>query len=181
MESSIRPFHRRLPGERAGESEAEGPLPLSHPRVIQWRNLFVIVDDGTIDPSEYTVPARMIHAQAKEYAPRGLACVVIIPEHSKPPPEATRKAIDEVLANLGADLKCLAWVVEGRGFASAAVRGALTGLSMIRRRPYPTNVESNLESALAWTLSRVGHPSVDIEAAEAAIARERAKRKQTAA
>jgi hypothetical protein len=149
--------------------------------VIQWRNLFVFVDDGTIDPSEYVVPARMVHAQAKANAATGLGCIVIIPEHSKPPPEETRKALDKVLADLGTDLKCLVWIVEGKGFASAAVRGALTGLSMIRRRPYATNVESRIEGALSWTLSRVGQPSADIEAAATAIMHERAKRKQIAA
>jgi len=106
---------------------------------------------------------------------------VIIPENAKPPPDETRKAIDKVLADLGTDLKCLVWVVEGKGFASAAVRGALTGLSMIRRRPYATSVESRIDGALSWTLSRVGQPSTDIQAGVAAIMHERAKRKQIAA
>jgi hypothetical protein len=150
-------------------------LPLWHPRVIQWRNLFVFVDDGTIGPSEYVIPARMVHAQAERYTEHGLGCIVIIPEHSRPPPDATRKAIDKVLSDLGADLKCLVWVVEGRGFASAAVRGALTGLSMLRRRPYATNVEARLDSGLLWTLARVGQPSADIEDAAALILHERGR------
>jgi hypothetical protein len=163
------------------KSTTQEPLPLWHPRVIQWRNLFVFVDDGTIGPAEYIVPARMVHAQAKHYGETGLGCIVIIPENAKPPPDETRKAIDKVLADLGTDLKCLVWVVEGKGFASAAVRGALTGLSMIRRRPYATSVESRIDGALSWTLSRVGQPSTDIQAGVAAIMHERAKRKQIAA
>lgn len=173
--------HRRtLSREEPQRKEAQEALPVWHPRVIQWRNLFVFVDDGMIGPSEYIVPARMVHAQAKAH-PMGLGCIVIIPEQSKPPPEETRKALDKVLADLGTDLKCLVWIVEGRGFASAAIRGALTGLSMIRRRPYATNVESRIEGALSWTLARVGQPSADIEAAAAAIMHERAKRKPIAA
>lgn len=172
------PLHRTVPGKSTTQESA---LPLWHPRVIQWRNLFVFVDDGSIGPAEYVVPARMVHAQAAQHQSTGLGCIVIIPENAKPPPDETRKAIDKVLADLGADLKCLAWVVEGKGFASAAVRGALTGLSMIRRRPYATSVESRIEGALSWTLSRVGQPSADIHAAVTAIMHERAKRKQIAA
>lgn len=155
-------------------------LPAWHPRVIQWRNLFVFVDDGTIDPEEYAIPVKMVHAQAKRYPTEGLGCIVILPENAKPPPEESRKAIDKLLADLGTDLKCLVWVVEGKGFASAAVRGALTGLNMLRRRPYATSVEARLDSALLWTLARAGHTTTDMNAAMHAIMHERERRRQAA-
>jgi len=151
-------------------------LPLWHPRVIQWRNLFVFVDDGMIKPHEYDLPGHMVHAQALRYPTHGLGCVVILPEHAKPPPDATRKAIDALLDRLGRDLKCLTYVVEGRGFAAAACRGTLAGLAFLRRRAYPTHVEARLDVALGWVLSRVGQPSADVHQASAAIMRERERR-----
>ena len=118
----------------------------------------------------------MVHAQSKRYPTHGLGCIVVLPENAKPPPEETRRTIDALLANLNTDLKCLSWVVEGRGFAGAACRGTLTGLSLIRHRPYPTCVESKLEVALGWALSKVGQPSAEVAQAMNAITRERERR-----
>jgi hypothetical protein len=128
------------------------------PRIVICENVFVIIDDGSGRPADYVEPERLVHEQARLF-PRGLGCVVIIPDGAKPPPEDTRGAIDGVLTRLSLRLRGLAWVVEGGGFQAAAVRAALIGLSLYGRRPYRTHVATSVRAAIGWLVPLLGTPS----------------------
>lgn len=86
-----------------------------------------------------------------------LGCIVVIPSNARPPPEATKREINEVLSRLESRLGGLSWAVEASGFRGAFVRGVLTGVQLFRRRTYPLHVASSVGEAVGWTMERLGH------------------------
>jgi hypothetical protein len=147
-----------------------------HAPIVFEGNVFAIIDDGRTLPEEYMAAERLILDKTAE-VPGGLGCIVVVPAGAKPPPEAQRKAIDGVLTRLSSHLRGLVWVVEGRGFGAAAVRGVLIGLSLYGRRAYPTQVSSSLDDALGWLFTRLETPASPREISQAArrIAEARAR------
>src|SRR5262245_1624927 len=87
--------------------------------VVQWNDLFVIVDDGTLQLDEYRRLEGLVKIQSAKFL-SGLGCLVILPPGAKPPPEEIRKYINSLLERLGSALRCLCYAVEGTGFRSAA-------------------------------------------------------------
>jgi len=118
-------------------------------RFIAWEDIFVVIDCGTGQPSDYDALRRMIIEQSSRYR-AGLGCLVIIPADAKPPSEPVRNALNAALDS--APLRCLCWIVEGSGFQAAMVRAVITGLRFISHRPYPTYIAEDLEHALQWML-----------------------------
>ena len=139
-------------------------------------DVFAIVDDGNALPEEYLEAERLIHEKTAKH-PGGLGCIVVVPAGSRLPPEAQRKAIEGVLTRLSSHLRGLGWVVEGRGFQAAAVRGVLMGLSLYGRRPYPTHVSTSVRDALGWLATKLANEAAaaDIDRAAQEIARTRAE------
>lgn len=136
--------------------------------VVMWRDIFALVDRGRADVSDYPILERMVREQAEQH-PRGLGCLVIIPASANPPPDDVRRAINDVLTNLAPLLRCLCWLVEGRGFRAAAVRAALAGLRIVHRPPYPTTVENDLSAALHWMFPYLRNGMVRLPEIPAAI------------
>jgi hypothetical protein len=80
--------------------------------------------------------------------PKGMACLVILPPGTKPPPEDVKRAVKDLLTRLASSLSCLAYVIEGTGFKAAAARAALVSMKIFTSRPYPIFVETSLRVAL---------------------------------
>ncbi len=121
--------------------------------IIQWRDLFVIIDDGKLPVDEYARIETIVKTQAQKNA-GGLGCLVIIPEGAQPPPAEVRRYLDGMLDRL--PMRCLAYLVEGSGFRAAAARAALVGMRVFQRRRYSTKVSSSLDEAIKWTLAQLG-------------------------
>jgi hypothetical protein len=129
---------------------ARGPRNL-----IYWRDILVLVDNGATKAAEYAHLGAIILDQRSKYThPIGL--LTVIPRDQKPPPEEVRRAINKELDGVQDSLKCLSYVVEGTGFPAAIARAVLTGLRLIRPRPYASRIATGLEEALAWTLVQLG-------------------------
>jgi hypothetical protein len=121
--------------------------------IIQWRDLFIIIDDGSVPVDEYQRIETIVRSQAQRN-PDGLGCLVIIPKGAQPPPTEVRKYLDGMLDRL--PMRCLAYLVEGTGFRSAAVRAALVGMRVFLRKSYSTKVSSSLDEAIVWLLNHLG-------------------------
>jgi hypothetical protein len=141
--------------------------------VVQWEDVFVIVDDGTGRESDYALAQRMIAEHGSRYA-TGIGCLVIIPVDAKPPSEPVRKAMKAALEVVR--LRCLCWLVEGAGFQAAMARGVLTGLRLVANRSYETHVSASLEEAFAWMLPHLEGRTNRIEAVSRATAAIRVSR-----
>ena len=142
--------------------------------VILWRDLFVMIDDGRGRPKDYERAADAVIARSKGY-PDGIGCITIIPPTAKPPPDDSRRAINAALERMER-LKSLCWLVEGRGFEAAMVRGVLTGIRMFGKHRYPTTVGSSLQQSLAWSLVHLGGGTArltDVPLAASVIMQER--------
>jgi len=154
-----------------GGDSPHPPLP-----VILWADIFALVDQGNARPGDYPVLERLVLEQGKKH-PGGLGGLVIIPSEANPPPEEVRRAISEVLMNVGPQLCCLCWLVEGAGFRAATVRAALIGLRVFSRRSYPTRVAGDMTEAIGWILKNLEHgKSRDSDLATAMDAIQRARR-----
>ncbi len=153
-----------------------GPRLKRHAPIVFTGDVFAIIDDGRATPAEYEEAERIIHVEGQKHA-GGLGCVVIVPAGAKPPPEAQRNAIEGALTRVAKYVRGLVWVVEGRGFQAAAVRGVLIGLSLYGRRPYPTHVSTQLHDALGWLATKLARDmdAAEMERAVQKIARTRAE------
>src|SRR5262249_60444512 len=66
---------------------------------IQWQDLFVLVDDGSIPISRYAPLEVAMREQARTY-PRGVALLCILPPDARPPPEEVRRSLKATLMRL---------------------------------------------------------------------------------
>src|SRR3954462_2782601 len=100
-------------------------MPIKTANIIQWRDLFVIIDDGHVSVDDYQRVETIVRSQAQRN-PGGLGCLVIIPQGAQPPPTDVREYLDGMRGCL--PKRCLAYPVEGTGFRAAAARAALVGM-----------------------------------------------------
>jgi hypothetical protein len=121
--------------------------------VIQWRDIFAIVDDGTLTIADYRQLEKVVQKQATDN-PKGLGCLVILPPGATPPPAEVRRYLNDMLGRLS--IRCLAYVVEGTGFKGASARAALVGMGIFLKKPYPTMVEKDVKTAVGLLLEKIG-------------------------
>jgi hypothetical protein len=120
-------------------------------RIHTWRDVFVCVDTGRLSRDDYGAVSLAMLRHADRH-PTGIGFVVVVPENATPPGEEARLGIKETYDLTTRHLRCVCWVVEGRGFQAGMARAVLTGIRMFQRRPYPTHVTTDLQLGLAWTL-----------------------------
>lgn len=118
---------------------------------LQWHDLFVLIDDGSIPLSRYGPMESAAREQGRQYE-KGMACVVILPPDTRPPPDDIKRAVKTLLTRLAPSLSCLAYVVEGTGFKGVAARATLVGMKIFASRPYPIYVETSVRDAIGKVL-----------------------------
>lgn len=129
---------------------------------LLWRDIVAIVDDGRHSAPAYEALSRLTEALKTEH-PRGYGVLIIIPKNARPPSDQARRAINGAIEAAVGGLKCICWLVEGRGFQAAMARAVLTGLRFFPRGSFETNVKSDLPEAVEWILRRIRGPSVELE------------------
>ena len=139
--------------------------------VIQWQDLFVIVDDGRVSIQDYERVEPLVRTQAKS-CPSGLGCLVIIPDNATPPPAVVRNYLEGMLGRL--PIRSLGYLVEGTGFKAATVRAVLIGLGIFQGKNCPSKVFTALDVALGWLLTGAQNQS-DVRRALNAITESRAQ------
>jgi hypothetical protein len=137
---------------------------------IQWQDLFVLVDDGSIPSAGYDPIESAIREQAGVFG-KGVGLLCILPPHAKPPPDDVKRSVKNALTRVAMSLSSLAYVIEGTGFKGVAARAALVGMKIFSSRPYPIYVEISLREALTKMASHMasGH-MISIEVILKAIA-----------
>jgi hypothetical protein len=87
----------------------------------------------------------------------GSIVVVTIIDSSAPSlNEVERKAVRSTISKHKHQIAALAYVVEGRGFGAAAVRSALSLVSLAARYPFPQKVFSSVEKSAEWVVRASG-------------------------
>lgn len=133
---------------------------------IQWQDLFVVVDDGSVPLERYESIEELMQQQAKQF-PTGIACLVILPPDAKPPPDDIKQTVKDVFVRMAPSITCLAYIIEGAGFKAVAARAALVSMRIFSSRPYPIYVETSMRDALAKVIphlnrSKNGIPDVKV-------------------
>ena len=83
----------------------------------------------------------------------GLISVVTVVDARCPPPdEASKAAIRDTVIRHGRQIGAFAYVIEGEGFGAAAVRSAVTMISLVARYPFPQKVFKDAKMACTWAL-----------------------------
>jgi hypothetical protein len=81
--------------------------------------------------------------------------VELIEPGSKPPPNELRKAGVEVFRQLGKDLSCIAFVVDGAELRSAMVRAILATMSFFVPATQPSKIFKRFGDMAEWVRPRI--------------------------
>jgi hypothetical protein len=76
--------------------------------------------------------------------------LIIIDGRAPTPDEPSRKAIRHTIGKHKDQIGAFAYVIEGRGFAAAAMRSAVSLMSLAARYPFPQKVFANTTQAAEW-------------------------------
>jgi hypothetical protein len=90
--------------------------------------------------------------------PDKLSILVIIDGGSRSPDESQRKLIASATQRYAHSIERFAYVVEGRGFAAAALRSAISLISLATRTPYRQKVFAGVEEAGTWLAQTAPKP-----------------------
>jgi hypothetical protein len=123
---------------------------------LQWHDLFVVLDDGSIPLPRYGPIETAMREQAKTF-PQGIGLIGILPADAKPPPDDVKRAVKSLFMRMASSISCLAYVVEGTGFKGVAARATLVGMKIFASRPYPIYVEVSMHEVLKKVLPHLHH------------------------
>jgi hypothetical protein len=84
-----------------------------------------------------------------------IAVLIVIDSAARPPDETSKKEIRKTTTRHGQSIGAFAYVIEGEGFGAAAVRSAVSLISLAARYPFPQKVFRNAGEAAAWMLPRL--------------------------
>jgi hypothetical protein len=116
--------------------------------IAHWSRVFVIVWRRETTMSAVDDLQRNLVKFAAENPKAGILTIV---ERNAPlPPSLVRQRLAEILTSVGSSIQRSAVVFEGEGFRAAAVRGVVTGLTMLARPPYPHKVFATVDEAFGW-------------------------------
>jgi hypothetical protein len=121
--------------------------------VGSWRDqLCLIIWTG--ETTEATIQVAEAHVADLARQPGHLLLMNVIEEGAPMPSSRARKALAAVLGRFADAIAASAVVCEGVGFRAAAVRGVVTGLTLIARQPYPHKAFPTVETASRWLAAR---------------------------
>lgn len=95
--------------------------------------------------------------------PGKCAMIEVVEPSSKPPSDQDRKIAMEVFRELGTNLACIGFTVEGGEMRSAMTRAIITGMLFFVKQPQPTKVFRAIPDMLAWVKSRMGTDQTSFE------------------
>ncbi len=84
----------------------------------------------------------------------GLLVMTIINRNAHAPDDASKASIRNTILQHASQIESFAYVVDGEGFRAAAMRSALSLISLAARYTFPQKVFGRVEDAVPWMLSR---------------------------
>jgi hypothetical protein len=123
-------------------------------KVIVWRDVIVLSDDGRGVPEDYD-ELLAIAAELMARYPNGIGLLVLIPENAVPPSDKARAAMNRNLADAEKSLRGASWCIEGSGFQAAMARAVLTGIRFLTPSGYSRHVSSSMAESLTWLLHQL--------------------------
>jgi hypothetical protein len=144
----------------SGES---AKIPLGEPVYRDAQHVIAVYQDtiltysGGAPTSEYLDGwARTVEQVAVRF-PTGILAVTIIDRDARAPDDSGRARVRSAVERHADSIRAFAYVVEGEGFGAAAVRSAVSLISIAARYPFPLKVFGRVEEAVPWVLSCTAH------------------------
>lgn len=136
----------------------------------RWGNLSVTLWRDKPTSAGATSLERHYRSMITRY-PSGFVSLIVIGAGTPAPDESIRKLITSTMDGAGDHLLSVGVVLEAQGFAAAALRAALTSMSMLTRSRFPRRFVSSVGEALEWLSASVrddeGRPAQRMELARA--------------
>jgi hypothetical protein len=98
---------------------------------------------------------RLVRDATTEHAATGVGIVIVVEETASTPDAAARALFAEVMRERSQSIRAVGYIVPAGGFGGAAIRAAITGLSLVARETYPTRVFASPDATLTWLSSRL--------------------------
>jgi len=145
-----------------------------------WHEIFILIwrHETTLDGLRALDHALRDHERTY---PGGCGLLTIIEQGAPMPSSDVRTAMARFMTEAARIIKSSAVTFEGAGFRAAAVRGVVTGLTMLARQPYPHKVFATVDEAARWlsgSLKATAQVAIDSSALLGALGalRERVKK-----
>ena len=87
--------------------------------------------------------------------PKGFVALALIRSANANMPADVRAEAEKLSKEPATNLRAIAQVIYGAGFAAAAIRSVATGMVLVARSPRPTKIFSTLEDAATWLVPRM--------------------------
>lgn len=117
--------------------------------IATWAGIFILIwrNETTMDG------VRALNERWDDFIrthPSGAGVITIV-EPDAPFPEAhVREALANFMRRSSSSMKSSAVVHEGTGFRAAAVRGVVTGLTLLARQPFPHRIFATVPDGCRW-------------------------------
>jgi hypothetical protein len=116
-------------------------------RMVTWGPIFILIWRRNTTMAGV---ARLYECYG-EHAKQGSCAILTVIEQGAPMPSSeVRTALAKFLSGAADTLKISAVAFEGAGFRAAAVRGVVTGLTMLARQPFPHKIFPTVDQAAQW-------------------------------
>ncbi|HEU4582624.1 MAG TPA: hypothetical protein VFS67_30415 [Polyangiaceae bacterium] len=84
-----------------------------------------------------------------------LSALTVIDSGARVPDDATKTEIRNTVLRHQKQVCAVAYVIEGQGFRTAAMRSAISFISLLARYPFPQKTFANTAGATAWTMQQL--------------------------
>lgn len=126
-----------------------GELPGVH-RVWSWQNVVVVSWLGRPSAEAAMMLGPLSDLVLSGATAEKLSYVHLVPNRLELPDAPTRNAFQELTRVYGARTACVAIVLQGAGFWASAIRGFVTGISVLAPRTIDFRLHAELNELLEW-------------------------------
>lgn len=136
--------------------------------VAECDSLCIVIWRGEVTRERFEKQRRGVEHVVSQGALAGSGLLCVVESHVKPPNDELRAASVELACSSG--IKCVACVIEARGFAGALTRSVLVGMKILAgKRPANEGFFASVAEASEWLSPQVGFTIQDINVGAAAL------------
>lgn len=135
------------------ESNRANPADLGV-RLGRFGNCVLLVWSGAVRPAEIEA----MHAYTDnvvEACAGGVTILTVIQDGTPLPSAEGKRSLEAYFGHYADRIRAAAHVAEGTGLWASMARSVITALQLVRRRPYPTKVFSDVAEGIEWLAPHV--------------------------
>lgn len=118
-----------------------------------WENTLLTYSSEAPNPAYLKAWTQTVELVAQQF-PKGLLVMTLVDRRTRAPDDSSKAHIRNTLVRYGNRINAFAYVIEGEGFGAAALRSAISLISLAARYPFPIKTFESATDAAPWLLSR---------------------------